>query len=224
MTEKKFNLLQGLSSEDLQRIVPLLRRKKLKKGDFLFFEGEPCLRIFFMQTGQAAVYRTNANARLQILHLLEPGDACACHSGCKSQNCSANAKAMSDCTVWYFSRNDFARIVKTLPGVSQALNDLLSERLQKYVALIDAVSLKSVRQRLAGFILDLRRQSICSGGDGLTLSLTFTREEIAQKIGAARESVARQIHNLRRENVLSLATGKIFIHNVSKLEQIFTAD
>lgn len=220
MTLKDVLLFKDLLPKERLEISKILREKSFKKGEILFFEGEACVRMFIVQTGRIKVYRTNAAARVQTLNLLEPGDTCACNPGCGAWACSASAKALSPCKVWYFSRKDFADLVKEMPKVSQALNSLLANKILKLSSLIEEVSLKTVNQRLANFILELRRKNIEKGGKGLHLHLQVTREEIAQRIGAARESVARNLHRLKRAGTISLGPNEIGILDLAALENI----
>lgn len=110
-------------------------------------------------------------------------------------------------------------MVKTNSKISQALNRLFAERLQCFTSLIEEVSLKDVKKRLVKFLLDMLAEKAGIRGKRV-LFIPFTREEIAQRIGAARETVARYLHELKRAKLIELKPYQIIIRDKEGLEKL----
>lgn len=214
---KNVPLFQGLSEAELNAIQGRLREKSFEKGEVLFHEGQCCERIFIVQSGRVKLYRTASSGREQILETLGPGDTCACNPGSLTWHCFTTAEASTPCTVWFLSRDEYVRMVQANEKISHTLNRLFAERLRSFSSLIEEVSLKDVKKRLVKFLLDMLAEKHPQGG---VLFVPFTREEIAQRIGAARETVARNLYSLKRAKLIDIKPYQIVIQNKEGLEKL----
>ena len=107
-------------------------------------------------------------------------------------------------------------LVKTHANLAHSLNRLFAERLQCFSALIEDVSLKDSRKRLTKFLLDM----LDKNGEKTAIVIPFTREEIAQRIGSARETVARQLHDLKRKKLIDIKPRQIVIRDKAGLQKL----
>ncbi len=209
-----------MQESELASIQTCLREKSFKKGELLFREGSACERIFIVKTGRVKLYRTASSGREQILEILGSGETCACNPGTAQWSCVTTAEAATECSVWFLSRDDYIKMVQTNNKLSHTLNRLFANRLQCFSALIEEVSLKDVKKRLVKFLLDMLAEKKDAKTD--TLFVPFTREEIAQRIGAARETVARNLYQLKRSKLIDIKPYQIVIRNKAGLEKLLT--
>lgn len=210
-------LFQGLTAHELTSIATCLREKSFEKGEIIFSEGAMCERIFVVRKGRVKVYRMASSGREQILETLGPGDTCACNPGSLTWSCLATAEAMNSTEVWFLSRDDYVKMVQNNSKLAHTLNRLFAERLRCFGSLIEEVSLKDVKKRLVKFLLDMLAEK---KGKGDALFIPFTREEIAQRLGTARETVARHLHNLKRKKLIEIKPYQIVICNKEGLERL----
>jgi CRP-like cAMP-binding protein len=124
--------------------------------------------------------------------------------------------ALTPCSAWFLSRENYVKLVQTNAKLSQALNRLFAERLQCFSALIEEVSLKDSKKRLIKFLLDMLTEN--KGKD--LLALPFTREELAQRLGVARETAARQLYQLKDKKLIDIKPHQILILNKPGLEKL----
>ena len=213
-------LFQGLSSGELNAVKKCLIEKKFQKGETLFYEGKACERVFIIRQGKVKLYRTSSAGREQVLETLESGDTCACNPGSIKWSCQTTAEAMMPCVVWFLSRDHYVRMVQTNSKLSQALNRLFADRLKCFSALIEEVSLKDVKKRLVKFLLDMLNENVQQSGQPQVLQIPFTREEIAQRIGTARETVARYLYQLKRAKLIDIKPHQIIISNHRDLQKL----
>lgn len=212
-------LFKGLSQDELESIKACLREKSFQKGEFLFMEGQCCERVFIVRSGRVKLFRTASSGREQTLETLESGDTCACNPGSPKWNCQSSAQALTPCTAWFLSRDDYVRMVQTNSKVSHALNQLFAGRLANYSSLIEEVSLKDVKKRLVKFLLDMLHRGQ-SKSTGETLFLPFTRGEIAQRLGTVRETVARYLSQLEQAELIEIKPRQIIIKDKKGLTRL----
>lgn len=214
---ENLSLFNGFTQAELALIKNCLIEKKFQKGEVLFVEGNECQKIFFVRSGRVKLYRTASSGREQILETLESGDSCACNPGNEQWSCVATAEALTPCTVWYLSRKDYARLVQSNHRLAHTLNILFAEKLKRFSCLIEDVSLSDVRKRLARFLLDM----VQAKGTHV-LEVPFTREEIAQRLGTSRETVARYLHDMKRDGFIDIKAHQIIILNKTRLNELVT--
>lgn len=214
---KDVPFFKGLSDQELAAIKDCFREKDFEKGETLFIEGSECSKVFFVKSGRVKLGRISSTGREQILETLGPGDTCACNPGSTTWNCATTAVALTSGTVWFLSRDRYNRLVHDNAKLSQALNRLFAERLQCFTSLIEDISLKDSRKRLIKFLLDMQ------AADGKTmLKLNFTRDELAQRLGTARETVARQLHQLKDKGLIDIKPKEILIKDHKGLEKLLS--
>lgn len=216
LTIKDIPFFRGLSERELETVRACLKEKSFEKGEPLFLEGAVCERVFFIKSGRVKILRTSSMGREQILETLESGDTCACNPGSEGWRCASTAVALESTTAWFLVREQYTKLVQGNMKLSQALNRLFAERLQCFSALIEEVSLKDAKKRLVRFLLDMLVEN--KGKD--ILVLPFTREELAQRLGTARETVARQLHELKAKGLIDLKPRQIVIRDKSGLEKL----
>ncbi len=217
---KDVPLFQSLSPSELDSIQTCLREKSYEKGEILFSEGEMCQRVFIVREGRVKLYRIASTGREQILETLNSGDTCACNPGSAAWSCSSTAEAMTHCTVWYLSRDAYVNMVQKNPTFAQTLNRVFAERLRCFSSLIEEVSLKDVKKRLIKFLLDINDSEPTKRQSKETISIPFTREEIAQRLGTARETVARHLSELKQEELIEIKPKQVIIRNRTGLEKL----
>jgi CRP/FNR family transcriptional regulator, dissimilatory nitrate respiration regulator len=219
MDLKRIALFEGVSSADLTVIQSYLHEKTFAKGEVILSEGAPCEKIFIVASGRIKLYRTTDAGKEQILEMLGPGDTCACHPGTGEWLCNTTAEAAAPSTVWFLSRERYAHLVQHHAKISLALNRIFADKLRCLGSLIEEVSLKDVQKRLVKFILDMAVENTAKKE---TLFIPFTREELAQRIGAARETVTRHLQELKRENLIDIQPHQIIILNSQGLKDLLS--
>lgn len=204
---KDIPFFRDISAEELALVRECLHEKCFEKGQSLFREGESCQRIFFVKSGRVKLYRMGPGGREQTLETLNAGDTCACNPGSTAWHCSSSAEAVTDAAVWFLSKEHYVNLVKTHANVARSLNRLFAERLQCFSSLIEDISLKDSKKRVVKFLLEIMEEN----GSEEILSIPFTREEIAQRIGTARETVARQLSDLKKKKLIEIKPRQILI-------------
>ncbi len=217
---KDVSLFQGLSEAELREVGAVLHEKEYSRGDTFLSEGSSCDRVFIVRDGRVKLYRMTAEGREQILEVLGPGDTCACNPGTREWFCSASGEALSDCRVWFFSRDQYVRLVENNTTLSHSLNRIFAERLRCMSSLVEEVSLKDSRKRVVKFLLDMQAHEESQKSARSKLPVPFTREELAQRLGMARETVARQLHELKHEKLIDIKPRQILILNRAGLEKL----
>lgn len=213
-------LFQDLSPAELQALKAYLKEKSFSKGEVLSFEGTECERIFVVQSGRVKIFRASPGGKEQILEILGPGDTCACNPGEARWQCSSSAQALTACRVWFLPRDQYVRLFRTNHKLTRKISQIFAKRLCCFSALIEEISLDEPERRLAKFILDMTQALSAAPGVSSPESINFTHEEIAQRLGLARETVTRHLNKLKRLELIEVKHQSIRILKIKELEKI----
>ena len=132
---------------------------------------------------------------------------------------SSSAEALEDAKICFIPKSAFLGLVEGNGVLSMQLMKLLSEDLKFAEHRITDLAQKPVRERVAEALLYLH-QTYGLESDGQTISVTMSREDIANIVGTATETTIRLLSELKNDNVIQLQGKKIAILNHRELVRI----
>lgn len=207
--------------------LPVLTNQKVcrryVKGESLYFAGDNAAGLYCIHHGKVKVVRTGSDGREQILRLTKPGDALGYRSLLGDGTHSVSAIALEETHVCFIPREVFFSLLSSRPAFSLRLFELLSSELEETERKVIEMAQKPVRERLAEALL-LLRHTYGLKADSRTLDVKITREDLAGIVGAATESVIRNLTELKEEGVVGLEGRAILLLDTSALVQIANMD
>lgn len=201
---RDFPFFAGLDARIYDDLVAAGTLRRYAKGESLFHESEPGKGLFFVQAGMVKVFKLSETGREQILAVQRPGDSIAELPVFDGGTYPASAAAMDDATVLFIPAADFRGLLVRHPALCQAVIRALARRLRKMVDLVEDLSLRGVRQRLARLLLE-------ESGGKRTFLLAFTNEELAARLGSVRDVVSRTLSALQADDFIRLKGRQVEI-------------
>jgi CRP/FNR family cyclic AMP-dependent transcriptional regulator len=183
---RRIPLLAGLPDDALARFAEVAHTRLYKPGETIIFEGDPCQAAYFIAEGQVRVYRLSPGGREQVLARLEPGQAFNTVPLFQSDGVNhATVEALTPVAVYEVSAGDLWHLVGQCPDLALALLQDFADRLDHLTNLVEDLSLRTVRGRLARFLLEHADE----GG----VERRWTQDEIAAHLGTVRDMVGRTL-------------------------------
>jgi CRP/FNR family transcriptional regulator len=177
-------LFADLSDGALARVADATLARTYEPGETIIFEGDPCRAAYFIAEGQVRVYRLSSAGREQVLANLGPGQAFNTVPLFQPDGVNhATVEALAAVVVYAVSSDDLRRLVTRSPELALALLQDFAHRLDHLTNLVEDLSLRTVRGRLARFLLEHVNE------EGITRR--WTQDEIAAHIGTVRDMVGR---------------------------------
>jgi CRP-like cAMP-binding protein len=191
-----------------------------KKGQTIFHEGNYPTGIYCIQSGKLKIYKDGRDGKPHIVRLAVPGMFIGIRSLLGKAKYAASATALEDSIVCFLNRSLFFKILEKYPKISESLMTSLSQLLLEAEGKILTMAQNSVRQRLAETLLILSNIYCDNSVNNSQPSICMSREDLANIVGTATESVIRIISEFKDENLISTEARKIFIKNPEELERI----
>ena len=172
------SLFKVLSQKEKEELIQHHTVAKIKKGGYLFSEGEKARGLICLVTGKAKVFRTGVAGREHILRMLKDQDLAGLHSVFTESSWSASAVAIEDSVICSIDRQSLLRIIRINAELSMQISKLLSEELSYSYDKMVSLSQKHVRGRLAESLLMLCKIYGVEA-DGKTINASLSRNDIA---------------------------------------------
>ncbi|MBX3052222.1 MAG: Crp/Fnr family transcriptional regulator [Caldilineaceae bacterium] len=211
---QKVSLLQGIPDAALQQLVASAVRRSLSAGTILFMEGDPVVGFYLIESGQVKISRLSQDGREHILLILNEGDTFNEVAALDGDPNPATATAHTDATVHCILRAELRKIVYENPDLAWAMIESISRRARHLVGMVQDLSMRSVKGRLANLLLD---QAEADEADAVARMLT--QEEMASRLGTVREMVGRALRSLATDGIIEFDRHRIVILDVERLRK-----
>lgn len=181
------------------------RRRLLKAGDSLQFEGDDNILCANVLAGVLKLSSLTAEGDAQTVGLLYPADFIGRPY---AETVDHDVVALTDAEVCTFSRTPFERVLADNPALERQLLQRTLAELERSRRWLLFLGRKSAGARLAGLIHDIDRRLAQSGcaadfGDGLRIELPMTRTQMADVLGLTIETVSRELGKLKAAGVIA---------------------
>ena len=209
-------LFGSLAEEDLERIADVSITKRPGKGEIIFREGDESDGFYVVVKGKVSVAKFSVEGKRHILHIFgrgEPFGEAAAFSGGRFP---ATAEAAQDAVCLYIRKGDFTGLIKKYPGLALNMLETLSQRLRKFAAMIEDLSLKEVSARLARYLLDLSARQ----NNSSLVELDVTKTQLAGRLGTISETVSRTFRRMKSEKLISGTKNEVRLLDMERLKKL----
>lgn len=188
-------IFAGAPPAALAALAERLSTESYPKGTVLFHQGDPGDSVLVLETGAIKVSNLSPDGREVVMALLGPGEMLGELSIFDSGVRTADATAIEDTTALVLSHDVFRPFLEEHPAVAIHLLEVLAVRLRETNEALQDAIFSDVPGRLAKRFVDLAERYGVADGDGedTLIDLALTQEQLAQMVGAARESVNKAV-------------------------------
>jgi len=216
----KIAFLNHCSSSQAELIEAAKTCATYKKGELIFNESAIPMGVYCIVSGVIKLVRTNHDGKEQILRFAQPGDVIAYRALIADEPLVSSAVCLEDTVACFIPKNVFLNIIDENAAMSKELMKALSHELGVVEERVQSLAQKSVRERLAEALLFLHATFKSNTLDSDVIAITLPREDIANIVGTATETVIRLLSEFKSDKLIELDGKKIRILDKNKLEKI----
>ena len=209
-------LLSGLEDAEQSVLVSLGATTRHPAGTVLYERGDAARHLFVVVEGTIALYVPDEPGTTVPLYPLSPGDSAGEESLAPDSHYDMSARVITDSMVFSIESRRLSRLLDQRFDLVLGMLVGMSTRLRGLVREITALKMASTAERLGIFLLELveaRASSRHEGkGDGrIVVTLPFSKQMLAQKLGMQPESLSRAFGKLRRFGVQGSGQTQVVI-------------
>jgi CRP/FNR family transcriptional regulator, cyclic AMP receptor protein len=189
----RVELFQGLTQDELETLASASSSRSFPKNTVVIHENDPADSLFVIESGRVKVYCSDKNGKEFIMNTQGVGDYFGELALLDDSTRSASVRTVEKCNFCIIYKDDFNRMLEQHPKIARHLIRNLAQRVRKLTADVKSLALQDVYGRVANVLMDLSEER----GDGsLYIPEKLTQQDIADRVGASREMVARILKDL----------------------------
>ena len=208
-----------LENGDLESLKYEKSSSFYKTGQLVFHEDSRAVGVYCLNSGKVKLYKVGNDGKEQIVRFVTPGELFGYSSIIGSRAYRLTAEAIEDSIICFINGNIFSELTDKYPEITKTLLKALGHMLNETEERMIAIAQKPVRERLAEALLALCHKfhpEGCKDNNVLNLS----REDLANNIGSATETIIRLLSEFREEKLISIEGRRIILKDVRKLKRI----
>ncbi len=206
--------LTNLAPPIIDALADTATSRHYNPGVVIFTEGDPDNALYMVEQGKVKICRYSKEGREQTLNLFGPGDTFNDVAALDGGPSPATAIAFSEVTLWRVARADLQALATRHPPLAWALIESIARRTRYLVGLVQDLSLRSVKSRLAKLLLE---QAQTAQQEAVPRMLT--QEEMASRLGTVREVVGRALRTLVNAGIIEFDRHQIVILDLERLAE-----
>ena len=191
----------------------------LNKGQVLFNEGERGERLYIITDGKMKLGHTSSDGRESLLAVLGPGELLGELSLFDPGPRTATATALTETSLMGLGHNALRPWLTGRPEVAEALLQALALRLRRTNEQMADLMFSDVPGRVAKTLLELGEKFGRPLPDGIHVTHDMTQEELAQLVGASRETVNKALADFAARGWIRLESRSVILIDPERLDR-----
>lgn len=210
-------LFASLDLEGASALRELLTEQVVLKGEVLFYEGEPGNDLFMILEGKIKLGHASADGRESLMAVLGPGEMFGELSLFDPGPRTSTAKALTETHALRLSNEQLMPWIAGRPEVAASLLQALARRLRRTNEAMADLVFSDVPGRVAKALMELGEKFGTLTPNGLLVTHDLTQEELAQLVGASRETVNKALADFSQRGWITLESRQVLILDVDRL-------
>lgn len=207
------SLLGGLCSEEITNLEDHKSCNYYKKNQSLFLEGSFPRGVFCINQGKVKVFKRGDEGKEQIIHIAKEGEMVGFRAMFSGDPYNVAAETLEESNICFIAKDDFLNMMDTNATLRNGIIKELSKELSDRASFITNMAQKSVRERLAFALILLK-------GVYEPEPINLSREDMANFVGTATETLIRLLKDFKEEGIIEVHTRKLTILNLDRLVSI----
>ena len=212
-------LFEALSEEDAKALRSGIIDVHLDRGERLFTEGDAGDKLYIILTGKIKLTKAAPDGRENLLSVHGPGEMFGELSLFDPVPRTASATAVTDAELAALAHEDVRTWLSSRPEVSMHLLRALAQRLRRINEVKADLVFTDVPGRVAKALLDLAERFGVQNSDGIQVNHDLTQEELAQLVGASRETVNKALADFAARGWIQLAAKSVLVIDPDRLRK-----
>jgi len=212
-------LFEALGEEDARALRAGIVDVHLDRGERLFSEGDAGDKLYIVLDGKMKLTKEAPDGRENLLSVHGRGEMFGELSLFDPIPRTSSATALTNARLAGLTHDDIRTWLSTRPEVAMALLQALARRLRKVNEIKADLVFTDVPGRVAKALLDLSERFGVPTPDGVQVTHDLTQEELAQLVGASRETVNKALADFTARGWIQLSAKSVLLTDADRLRK-----
>ena len=210
-------LFQGMAPEAAESLAAALHTAEYSRGETVFVEGEQGDTLFVVLSGKVKIGRRALDGRENMLSVMGPSDMFGELSLFDPGPRTATATVLTDARLASLAHTALRPWLSEQPEIAEVLLRVLARRLRRTNDALADLIFTDVPGRVAKALLALSERFGTQEGDGMRVHHDLTQEELAQLVGASRETVNKALADFASRGWMRVDSRAVTILDADRL-------
>ena len=200
----------------LKRLADQYDVENYSKKQVLYTEGKRPRFLFYLVSGKVKGFKTHEDGKEYITDLLSTGDFIGYKAIIEDKNYDDNASILEDAEIMQIPKEDFLQMIYGDITIATKFIHIITQNVKEKEERLINLAYSSLRKRVAKALVDINSKFNTQNNP-----IEISRDDIAQYIGTATESLIRTLSDFKEEKLIEIKSGKIIVTNIEKLKNLF---
>lgn len=201
---KQCDIFSGLGKEALERIGAIAREQNIPKKKIIYSPEDKGSAMYILKKGRVRIFKLSVDGKMITLAILGDKDIFGAMSMIKEGTYEAFAETLEDSYICAIKQEDFYNAVKEMPEIAMRLIEKINQKLKDAEDRIKDLVFHDVPARIANILLKLAGEFGKDTPSGIQISFKITHQELADMVGATRETVTIILNDFKNDNLIKI--------------------
>lgn len=202
-------IFAGLTEEELEALSASSVHRQYPKNTVIINEGDHADSLYVIDSGRVKVYCSDKNGKEFIMNTMETGDYFGELALLDDDRRSASVRTMDKSAFRIIYKEDFQRVIQDHPNMARVLMRNLTRRVRTLTDKVKSLALQDVYGRVTKVLTNMAQPR---DDERMFIEERLTQQDIADRVGASREMVARILKDLTIGEYIGFEGRKIVIN------------
>lgn len=211
----------ALDAAEITRLDEIVKRgRPLKKGDYLYRQGDEFKAIYAIRAGSFKCFKTAwEDGEELVTGLYLPGEIVGM-DGISSNQHDSSAIALETGSVCEIPFSQLESLSTKIPSLQGRFFRLMGQEIAKDQQMLTLLSSNSAEERLAALLLSISSRNARRNLSATQFRLPVTRAEIGSYLGLTLETVSRIFSRLQKQDIIEVDNKELKICKMEELKKI----
>jgi DNA-binding response OmpR family regulator len=187
------------------------------KKQTVYTEGKRPRYLYYLVSGKVKAFKTHEDGKEYITDLFSAGDFIGYSALIEDINYDDTATVLEDAELMQIPRDEFLQMIYSDINIAAKFVQIITQNVKEKEERLLNLAYSSLRKRVAKALVDIHAKFYSERPESV---IEFSRDDIAQYIGTATESLIRTLSDFKSEKLIDIKSGKISIINLDKLKNL----
>lgn len=202
-------------TEELKKLPADKKIKRYKKKEIIFNEGTHPTGVYFVNSGKVKTFKTHELGKELIIDLYKEGDFFGYIPLFEETRHNETAEVLEEAELVFVPKEDFFALIYSNANIMKKFIRILSDNVAEKEEHLIKLAYSSVRKRVAEALLLLEKRY--KESDEGNFSISISREDLANMVGTATESLIRTLSDFKQEKLIDIKGSQVTILDHQKL-------
>jgi CRP-like cAMP-binding protein/CheY-like chemotaxis protein len=201
----------------IQKLSEQYAVENYDKKQMLYQEGKRPRFLYYLMKGKVKAYKSHEDGKEYITNLYSDGDFIGYTALIEDTNYDDSATILEDAEIMMIPKDDFLQMVYSDISIASKFIHIITQNVREKEERLLNLAYSSLRKRVAKALVDIVEKFNLKEQ---TSPIEISREDIAQYVGTATESLIRTLSDFKAEKHIDIKSGKIIVNNLEKLKNL----